>query len=71
MNKIWIINQFANTPDLPGHTRQYEIADYLAKKNWDVNVFSSDFNLSERSFKKLKNFQIFPQRNFLISIGHG
>ena len=44
MSKIWIINQFANTPDLPGHTRQFEVAKYLAKKGLEVTVFSSDFN---------------------------
>ena len=62
MNKIWIINQFAHTPDLAGHTRQYEIAEYLAKHNWEVDVFASDFIASERRFKKLKNFQIFSKR---------
>ena len=55
---IWIINQFANTPDLPGHTRQYEIAKYLSANGWKVSVFSSDFNLSKRKFTKLNNFQL-------------
>ena len=41
--KIWIINQFANTPNMPGGTRHYEIGKYFAKLNWDVEVFSSDF----------------------------
>ncbi len=58
MPNIWIINQFANTPDLPGHTRQYEIALALAQKNWNLNVFSSDFNLTKRTYCKLKGFQI-------------
>ena len=53
MSLIWIINQFANTPDLAGHTRQYEISKYLVQKNWKVELFSSDFSLSERKFKKL------------------
>ena len=29
---IWIINQYANIPEFPGHTRQYEISLGLAKK---------------------------------------
>lgn len=58
MPKIWIINQFANTPDLPGHTRQYDIAKYLVKNNWNVEIFASDFNLSKRCYTKLKKFQI-------------
>ena len=32
MKRICLINQFANTPDLPGHTRQYEIALGLIKE---------------------------------------
>ena len=32
MTRIWIINQHANTPTMPGHTRQYEIANGLSKK---------------------------------------
>ncbi len=58
MQKIWIINQFANTPDLPGHTRQYEIAIALSNKNWNINVFSSDFNLTKRTFCKINGFEI-------------
>ncbi len=55
--RLWVINQFANTPEMPGHTRQFEISQYLVKKGWKVNLFASDFNLSERKFKKLKRFQ--------------
>ncbi len=58
MPKIWIINQFANTPDLPGHTRQFEIAKYLVQRGAEVTVFSSDFNLSKRKFCKLKKTQL-------------
>ena len=54
MPKIWIVNQFANTPDLPGHTRQYDIAKFLVRNNWKVNIFASDFNLSKRCYTKLK-----------------
>ena len=57
-NKIWVINQFANTPDLPGHTRQYELVKHLGEKNFEITVFASDFNLSERKFKKLNKFKL-------------
>ena len=46
--KIWIINQFANTPNMPGGTRHFEIANYFSKLEWNTEVFSSDFNLSSR-----------------------
>ena len=56
MPNLWIINQFSNTPNMPGHTRQYEMASSLIKKGWEVNIFSSDFNLNTRTFSKLKKF---------------
>jgi len=59
MIKLWIINQFANTPDMPGGSRHYELAEYFAKHNLEVDVFSSDFNLATRNYCKLKNYQNF------------
>ena len=57
MKKIWIINQYANTKNMPGHTRQYEISKGLLKKGWTSYVYSSDFNLAKRKFFHLKRFQ--------------
>ena len=58
MSRIWIINQFANIPEFAGHTRQYEIAKYLTQKGWEVELFASDYNLSERKFKKLRKYEL-------------
>ena len=58
MSRIWIINQFANVPEFAGHTRQYEIAKYLTQKGWEVELFASDYNLSERKFKKLRKYEL-------------
>jgi glycosyltransferase involved in cell wall biosynthesis len=55
--QIWIVNQFANTPDVPGHIRQYELGQFLVKQGCQVNVFASDYNLTQRQYLKLK----FPQ----------
>ena len=53
--QIWIINQFANTIEMPGHTRQYGLAKYLTKNRYKTTVFF-DFNLSLRnSLKKRKS----------------
>ena len=46
MKTLIMINQFANTPDMPGHTRMFEVAKGLVKLGWKVEVYSSDFNLS-------------------------
>jgi glycosyltransferase involved in cell wall biosynthesis len=54
MPRLWLINQFANTPDLPGHTRQYEMAAGLVRLGWRVGVFASDFNLTQRCYRRLR-----------------
>jgi glycosyltransferase involved in cell wall biosynthesis len=54
MIRLWLINQFANTPDLPGHTRQYEVAAGLVNLGWRVGVFASDFNLTQRIYRRLR-----------------
>lgn len=53
MPRLWLINQFANTPDLPGHTRQYEVAAALVSFGWEVEVFASDYNLTQRKYRRL------------------
>ncbi len=51
---IWIVNQFANTPDQPGGTRQYEIARHLVGRGHHVTVISSDFNTELRTHQRTK-----------------
>tara|TARA_B100000886_G_scaffold339547_1_gene305349 strand:+ start:572 stop:1807 length:1236 start_codon:yes stop_codon:yes gene_type:complete len=58
MPRIWIVNQHANTTEMPGHTRQYEIAEGLYKRGWKIDIFSSDFNLSKRQFYYLKSLEL-------------
>ena len=54
IQRIWIVNQFANTPDVPGHTRQYECGQHLANLGYEVTVFASDYNLSQRQYRRLR-----------------
>ena len=54
MPRLWLINQFANTPELPGHTRQFEVAAGLVSEGWQVEVFASDFNLTQRQYRRLR-----------------
>jgi len=58
MPRLWLINQFANTPDLPGHTRQYEVAAGLVQAGWDVTVLASDFNLTQRRYRRLTGLRL-------------
>ena len=57
MKNLWIVNQYANTINMPGHTRQRDLAVFFTKKDYKVTIFASDFNLSQRKyFKKNKKF---------------
>lgn len=61
MPRLWLINQFANTPDLPGHTRQFEVAAGLVRDGWEVEVFASDFNLTQRRYRRLRGPRLWAQ----------
>ncbi len=67
MKGIWIINQFANNADMPGHTRQNDLAVFLNKNGYKPTIFSSDFNLSRRKFFK-KNKKIFYKSELINNI---
>ena len=54
MPRLWLVNQLANTPELPGHTRQFEVAAGLVQQGWAVDVFASDFNLTQRRYRRLR-----------------
>ncbi|QPM67309.1 glycosyltransferase family 4 protein [Atribacter laminatus] len=41
--KIWIINHYAHTPDLPGGSRHFDIGRRLTSRGYRVSVFCSDF----------------------------
>ena len=41
---VWIINQDAVTPDMPGNARQFEHAQFLDLRGWSTTVFASPFN---------------------------
>ncbi|MEB3200906.1 MAG: glycosyltransferase family 4 protein [Synechococcaceae cyanobacterium] len=61
MPRLWLVNQFANTPDLPGHTRQHELAAGLVQRGWQVSLFSSDFNLTQRRYRRLRGLALWQR----------
>lgn len=54
MKTIWMINQYAVSPDIPGGTRHNDLSSELAKKKFEVYIFASDFSLLSRKFLKLR-----------------
>ncbi len=53
MRNIWVVNQYAVTPDLPGGTRHYELGVELVRKGFKVTIFASDFHLALRRHTRL------------------
>jgi len=49
---IWIINQYAITPDMPGGTRHYNFAKELVNRGYSAVIFASSFH--HGLYKELK-----------------
>ena len=59
--KIWILNHYAITPDLPGGTRHYDLGRELVKRGYDVTIFASSFNYATRREEKLNKGESFRE----------
>jgi glycosyltransferase involved in cell wall biosynthesis len=46
--ELWIVNQYASTPQQPGHTRHFDFAVELARKGIKTRIFASSLNLATR-----------------------
>ncbi|MEI6172045.1 MAG: glycosyltransferase family 4 protein, partial [bacterium] len=46
---VWILNHYAQGPDLPGGTRHYEIARRLVQRGLDVSLIASQFHHATRA----------------------
>ena len=46
--KIWILNHYAQPPDMPGGTRHYELGQQLLQHGYAVTVFASSFRHAQR-----------------------
>jgi glycosyltransferase involved in cell wall biosynthesis len=59
MPEIWMVNQYAITPDLPGGTRHFDLGTELVRRGYRVKVFASDVNLSLRKRTKLRPGELY------------
>jgi glycosyltransferase involved in cell wall biosynthesis len=57
--EVWMVNQYAITPDLPGGTRHYDLATELVSRGFRVKVFASDVNLALRRRTKLQAGELY------------
>ena len=60
---IFIFNQFAISPDMPGGTRHYDFGRELVKKGYDVYIFASDFSYQKLQYMKLKEGEEYSLEN--------
>jgi len=62
---VWIVNQFAISPEMTGGTRHYELAHYLKNEGFEVFIIASDFSAFDLKFKKLSENQSYKIENYL------
>lgn len=53
---VYWVNQFAVSPDQPGGTRHYEMANELRRYGVDVRLVASDLNLTTRSYSRRRRW---------------
>ena len=46
--RIWILNHYAQPPDVPGGTRHYELGRQLVQHGYAVTIFASSFRHAQR-----------------------
>lgn len=56
-SNIWIFNQYAITPDMPGGTRHYELSKRLVEKGCTVTIFASSFHYHRFTDVKLLKYE--------------
>jgi len=49
MKRIWIMNHYAVPPTIGGGTRHFDFAEELVKREYDVTVIASSFDLKTRT----------------------
>lgn len=42
--RVWILNHYAVTPDLPGETRHFDLGRELVKQEHKVTIFATSFH---------------------------
>jgi glycosyltransferase involved in cell wall biosynthesis len=51
MKKIWFLNHYAIPPNMGGGTRHYDLSEELIKRDYDVTVVASSFEIKTRKEK--------------------
>jgi len=51
---IWILKQYAVTPDMPGNTRHFELGRRLVQRGYDVVILATSFHYSQHRDLRLR-----------------
>jgi len=57
--KLWILNHYAVSPDLPGGTRHFDLSRELVKRGHEVTIFASGFDHKTRKYAKVDRNKLF------------
>jgi len=57
--KLWILNHYAVSPDLPGGTRHFDLSRELVKRGHEVTIFASGFDHKIRKYTKVDRNKLF------------
>jgi len=57
--RLWILNHYAVTPDLPGGTRHFDFGTELVKRGHEVTIFASGFGHKTRTYVKVNRTERF------------
>lgn len=55
MKEVWLVNQYAISPDLPGGTRHYDLGVELVRAGKVVRIFAANVNLALRQHVRILN----------------
>jgi len=50
---VWIIKQYAVTPDMPGNTRHFELGRRLVQRGYEVTIIATSFHYSQHREMRL------------------
>lgn len=62
VRRLWIVNHYAVTPDLPGGTRHLDLARHLKDMGWETTIFACSFNHNTHTGVRRHRFGILPVR---------
>jgi len=58
-NRLWILNHYAVSPDLPGITRHFDLGREFVKRGHEVTIFASGFDHNIRKYTKVDRNKLF------------